>query len=102
MTAWVFAAALLLVGVLVVWAGHRMLRNGGAASSGASDAFGNFIDVFDPARARADRDLESQKHMGEVLPSPDDDDDDDHPHWNLDLLRGEVRIRPGRPRITPP
>ena len=37
-------------------------------------ALGNFIDVFDPARARADRDLDSKEHQGEVLPSPDDDD----------------------------
>ena len=102
MTVWVFAAALVVVGALIVWSGHRMLRNGGAPSSGASDALGSFIDVFDPARARADRDLESHKNMGEVLPSPDDDEDDGHPHWTLDLLRGEVRIRPGRPRITPP
>jgi hypothetical protein len=102
MTAWVFAAALVIVGALVVWSGHRMLRNGGAASSGAADGLGNFIDVFDPARARADRDLESHKNMGEVLPAPDDDEDDEHPRWSLDLLRGEVRIRPGSPRISPP
>jgi hypothetical protein len=101
MAVWVFAAAAAVVGLLVVWAGHRMVRNGGTASSGAADALGNFIDVFDPARARADRDLESHKNMGEVLPSPDDDDPD-HPHWTLDLHRGEVRIRPARPRITPP
>ena len=66
------------------------------------DALGSFIDVFDPARARADRDLESHKNTGEVLPSPDEDEDDGHPHWTLDLHRGEVRIRPARPRITPP
>jgi hypothetical protein len=101
MTVWVFGAALLLVGVLVAWAGHRMLRNGGTPASGAADALGNFIDVFDPARARADRDLESHKNMGEVLPSPDDDEDDGHPHWTLDLHRGQVRIRPARPPATP-
>ena len=37
-------------------------------------ALGNFIDVFDPARARADRDLDSREHQGEIIPSPDDDD----------------------------
>jgi hypothetical protein len=102
MTVAVFVGAGLLMGLLVVWAGHRMLRNGGAPSSGAADALGNFIDVFDPARARADRDLESHKNMGEVLPSPDDDDDPGHPHWNLDLLRGEVRVRLPRPPVSPP
>jgi len=98
MTMLVFIGAGLLIAVLVVWAGHRMLIRGDAAASGASDALGNFIDVFDPARARADRDLESQKNMGEVLPSPDDD----HPQWTLDLHRNVVRIRPARPPVTPP
>ena len=101
MTVAVFIGAGLLVGLLVVWAGHRLLIRGDAGASGAADALGNFIDVFDPARPRADRDLESQKNMGEVLPSPDDDDDE-HPHWTLDLHRNVVRIRPARPRITPP
>jgi hypothetical protein len=105
MTVAVLTAAVLLGGVLVVWAGHRMLTSGDGASSGAADMLGNFIDVFDPARAQADRDLESHKNMGEVLPSPDDDDDPDpdgHPHWNLDLLRGEARVRLPRPPVTPP
>lgn len=86
---WVFVAAGLLVGLLVVLAGHRMLTRGGGGGGGTADALGSFIDVFDPARARADRDLESHKNMGEVLPSPDDDD---HPRWSLDLGRGTVRI----------
>jgi hypothetical protein len=102
MTVWVFPSALAIVGALVIWAGHRMVVTDRPHSTAAADALGNFIDVFDPARARADRDLESHKNMGEVLPSPDDDDDDDHPHWTLDLHRREVRIRPARPRITPP
>jgi hypothetical protein len=99
MAAWVFAVAALLVGVLLVWTGHRMLRNGGAASSGAADALGSFIDVFDPARARADRDLESHKNMGEVLPS---DDEDDAPRWSVDLHRGRVRVPRSRPPVTGP
>ena len=86
---WVLGAAGLLVVGLVAWAGHRMLTAPGARSSGASDALGSFIDVFDPARARADRDLESQKNMGEVLPSPDDED---HPVWIVELLHNRVRI----------
>ena len=70
----VFVGSGLLVLLLVGWAGHRMLASRGSHSSGTADALGNFIDVFDPARARADRDLQSKEHMGEVLPSPDDDD----------------------------
>lgn len=66
-------AAVLVLG-LVVLAGTRMLREG-SGGGGATDALGNFIDVFDPARAQADRDLQSQKHQGAVLPSPDDDKD---------------------------
>jgi hypothetical protein len=98
MTAWVFAGAGLLVGVLVVWSGHRMLLHRGSHASATADALGSFIDVFDPARARADRDLESHENMGEVLPSPDDDD---HPRWTVDLHHGQVRIPRGR-RVTPP
>ena len=47
-------------------------RNGASSASGG--ALGNFIDVFDPARARADRDLDSKEHQGEILPAPDDHD----------------------------
>lgn len=84
----VVGIALVLVTALVVAVGHRMLTHDGPRSSGMSDGLGTFIDVFDPARARADRDLESHKNMGEVLPSPDDD----HPRWQVDLRRGRVRI----------
>ena len=90
MTGIVFGVAGLLVLALVVRAGHRMVtgpRDG--TSSGAADALGNFIDVFDPARARADRDLESKEHQGEVLPSPDDADLPVH----VDLDSGTVHIR---------
>jgi len=93
MTVWVFGAAALVVGALVLWSGHRMLRNGGAPSSGASDALGSFIDVFDPARARADRDLDSREHQGEIIPSPDDDD---RP-VRVDLSTGRAHVRP-RPK----
>ena len=68
----VIAGAAVLV--LLAWAGHRMLTSADRVGGGASDALGSFIDVFDPARARADRDLESKEHQGEVAPSPDDED----------------------------
>jgi hypothetical protein len=81
-------AGLLLLG-LVVLAGTRMLRHHDGTGSGAADALGNFIDVFDPARARADRDLDSREHQGEIIPSPNDDD---RP-VRVDLSRGTARIR---------
>ena len=85
-----FGAAGLLVLGLVLWAGHRMLleRRSGA-SRAAGGALGNFIDVFDPARARADRDLDSKEHQGEVLPSPDDAD----LPVRVDLDSGTARVR---------
>jgi hypothetical protein len=80
---------LVLVTGLVAWAGTRMLTAAGPRSSSMADGLGSFIDVFDPARARADEDLRSRKHSGEVLPSPDDED---HPAWTVDLHRNVVRI----------
>ncbi|AIY18237.1 hypothetical protein GUY44_23615 [Pimelobacter simplex] len=85
----VFAGAGLVLLVLVVVAGHRTLRNGGAGSSGMADGLGSFIDVFDPARARADRDLKSHDNQGTVTPNPDDDD---RP-VQVDLSKGVARIR---------
>jgi len=85
----VVGIALALVTALVLVAGHRMLTHDGPHSSSLSDGLGTFIDVFDPARARADRDLESHKNMGEVLPAPDDED---HPVWKVDLHKNVVRI----------
>jgi len=83
-----------IVGVLVVGlvalASHRMLRGGSGRGTAMADGLGNFIDVFDPARARADRDLQSQKHRGDVLPSPDDDPD---LQIRVDLDSGTARIR---------
>ncbi len=70
--------------------------NASAASwerrAGAGVAFGAAFEAFDPARARADEDLESRRQMGEVLPTPDPE----HPVWNVDLQRNQVRIP--RPR----
>ena len=85
-----FGAAGLVVLGLVLWSGHRMLteRRSGA-SSATGGALGNFIDVFDPARARADRDLDSKEHQGEILPAPDDAD----LPVRVDLESGTARIR---------
>jgi hypothetical protein len=89
-TGLVFGGAGLLVLGLVLWSGHRMLnerRSGGSSATGG--ALGNFIDVFDPARARADRDLDSKEHQGELMPSPDEHD----LPVTVDLESGTARIR---------
>ena len=89
---WVFGLVGFLVLLLVVMAwGSRLLRTGSRTSGGTADALGNFIDVFDPARARADRDLMSRRHQGEAAPSPDEDDD--RPFWVIDGPGRQVRIR---------
>jgi len=61
---------------LTVWAGHRALMSADGSSAGVADAFGNFIDVFNPGQARADRDLKEHFSSGPVTRSPDDDEDD--------------------------
>jgi len=81
---------------LVAWAGHRMLRDGARGGGAMSDSLGNFIDVFDPAKARADRELEAEKHSGPVVPSPDDDKD---LAVQLDLTAGTAQIRRRPPTI---
>lgn len=70
----VLGVAGVLVLLLVVVAGHKMLRNPAPSSGGMGDGMGNFIDVFDPARARADQDLKSKDNQGEIIPRPEDDD----------------------------
>jgi len=66
------AGALLALG-LIMWAGHRMLNDGGGGtSSGGGGVLGAFTDVFDPARSRAEHDLDSKEHQGEVLPTPEE------------------------------
>ncbi len=70
-------AGVLVVGlVAVVAVGSRMLKSSGEGTTMLGDAFGNFIDVFDPARARADRELKRHQDAGPVTRSPDDEDDD--------------------------
>ena len=103
----VMGTAFVLVGGLVLAViGHRGLRNGGSAgSSSMADAFGNFIDVFDPGQARAARDIKQHHDAGPVARTPDDEDDDP-----VRLLRNpdgsprSVRVRrpSRRPAVTPP
>lgn len=88
----VFGGVGLVLLVLVVLAGHRTLRRGGPSGSGIADGLGSFIDVFDPARARADRDLESHDNQGTVTPDPDEDD---RP-VRVDLAAGVARVRRAR------
>lgn len=85
----VFAGAGLVLLALVVVAGNRVLRSDNPVSSGMADGLGSFIDVFDPARARADRDLKSHDNQGVVTPNPDDDD---RP-VRIDLDSGIARVR---------
>ena len=54
---------------------------------------GVFIDVFDPARARADQDLKSKDNETQVVPSPSDDD---HP-IQIDHVTMQARIRRPKP-----
>jgi hypothetical protein len=93
----VFGAAGVLVLLLVVWAGHRMLRNPTGTSGGAADGMGVFIDAFDPGRARADRDLKSKDHESEVTPSADGDD---HP-IQIDHRTMQARIKRPAPQQPP-
>ena len=88
-TVLVLVGAGLLLLVLVVVAGNRILRTGGPSSSGMADGLGSFIDVFDPARARADQDLKSHQNQGTVIPNPEDDD----PPVVVDLVKKVARIR---------
>lgn len=92
MTVAVFAIAGLVVLALVIMAGHRILRSDNGVGSGFADGLGSFIDVFDPARARADGDLKSHNNQGAVIPNPDEDD---RP-VEVDLVKGTARIRKGR------
>jgi hypothetical protein len=85
----VIGAAGVLLLILVVWAGHRMLRNPTGNGGGVADGMGVFVDVFDPARARADRDLKSKDNETQVVPSPGGDG---HP-IQIDQASMQVRIR---------
>ena len=104
----VMGTAFVLVGGLVLAViGHRGLTKGGSSgsgggSSGMADAFGSFIDVFDPGQARASREIKRHHDAGPVSRTPDDEDDDP-----VKLIRNpdgsprSVRIRGPRRRHGP-
>ena len=77
MTMWLFGIGGVLLGLpILIWISHRMLSSShadGTGGSGGSDAFGGMVDAFEPARARADADLESHNTMRQQLPAPGDD-----------------------------
>ena len=83
--------------LLVVWAGHRMLRNPAGTGGGVADGMGVFVDAFDPARSRADRDLKSKDNETQVVPSPSDED---HP-IQIDHAAMQVRVRRPKPPADP-
>ena len=90
MTVLAVGAGTVVVLGLIMWLGHRMVteeRSG--TSSGGGGVLGGFSDVFDPGRARAEHDLDSKEHQGELLPAPLDLD----PPVHLDLDKGTARIR---------
>jgi hypothetical protein len=70
----VIGAAGVVLLLLVIWAGHRMLRNPSGTGGGIADGMGVFVDAFDPGRARADQDLKSKDHETQVVPSAGGDD----------------------------
>lgn len=78
---WVAFGVVFVVALLVgLWLSHRMLgqsHRDSDASAGGTDAFGGLIDAFNPGHGRANRELESLKHQGEVLPSPDEGEKDE-------------------------
>jgi hypothetical protein len=69
-------AMVLLTAVAIIRMQRSLGRPGGREGLGSiGDALGNLIDVFDPAQARAQRDLKHEEHRGPVTPSPDENDD---------------------------
>ena len=88
----VFSVAGVVALLLVLWLSHRVLVAGGTGA-GSADPFGGVGDVFDPGRARAQEDLDSREHQGEMLPSSDEDD----LPVRVDLSTGRARVRRPRP-----
>jgi|GEM_PF-1830769 len=77
-------ATLVVIGIAIVVVAvalpllSRWMQSPGAragAGSGMADGLGSFIDVFDPGRARSDRDLKDHHNAGPVTRTPDDEDD---------------------------
>jgi hypothetical protein len=92
------AVAMVLVTAYVIVRFQRSLDRPGGRDGlgGIGDAFGNFIDVFDPAQAKAQRDLEAEEHKGPVAPTPDDEDDPVRLVSGPDGTPRAVRIRRSR------
>ena len=89
-----FGAAGVLVLGLVVWSGHRMVRNPAPNAGGIADGLGSFNEVFDPGRARADQDLKSRDNQREIVPRPEDEDD--HP-FRIDHVTMRAHIKRPKP-----
>jgi hypothetical protein len=82
-------AAVLVLTAGAIWLGHHGLSsNDGPSSAGVGNAFGGF-DVFDPARARMQEDLDSKETEGSQFPA---DDGDERP-VRVDLHTNKVHIR---------
>ncbi len=71
---WVFVAGVLGTAgaVAAVLLGHRTLAQSTRSSAVVADAMSGLVDVFEPARARATRDLEAFERAGPVTPVPED------------------------------
>lgn len=67
---------IVLTAVAIAVMQRSFRRDGARVSSSMGDGLGNLIDVFDPAQARAHRDLKAQQNQGPVAPVPDPDPDD--------------------------
>ena len=91
---------LTVIAVVRMWGGFAK-PGGRDGLGGIGDAFGNFIDVFDPGQARARRDLKHEEHRGPVTPSPDDEDDPVRLLKGADGRPRAVRIRTPRPLPGP-
>lgn len=61
---------------LVVFQRSLDKQGGRRGHGGIHDAMGNLVDVFEPARARADRELRRHHDAGPLSRIPDDEDDD--------------------------
>ena len=90
MVQWLIGIGVVVLAIpVVVWASHRMLTTAhadGSAGSGGADAFGGLVDIFEPARARASRDLESHHTLRQEAPTPGKD-----PGSTID--QGHIRIK---------
>ncbi|MEJ7832858.1 MAG: hypothetical protein WKF79_08100 [Nocardioides sp.] len=96
---WWLLPAVVVLG-LSVYVGHRALMSADRTGAGMADAFGAGLDVFDPARGRAQRELDDHHTAGPVTPTPDELDElDDEPVQLLKHPDGSPRsIHLRRPR----